>query len=91
MKENGTVTRARLGVYYQELTPKLASALGVKASGGAVVTEIVPDGPASKSGLQKDDVIVALDGKIVDGRTLRPGGTVRARERGCHLQQHRGS
>ena len=83
LKENGTVTRARLGVYFQELTPKLASALGVKASNGAVVTEIVPDGPASKSGLQKDDVIVALNGKAVDGRSLRnavgsmsPGSTI---------------
>src|SRR6059036_922581 len=83
LKENGTVTRARLGVYFQELTPKLASALGVKASNGAVVTEIVPDGPASKSGLQKDDVIVALNGKTVDGRSLRnavgsmsPGSTI---------------
>src|SRR5207302_712515 len=71
LKEKGTVTRARLGVYFQELTPKLASALGVKASNGAVVTEIVPDGPASKSGLQKDDVIVALNGKSIDGRSLR--------------------
>jgi len=83
LKESGTVTRARLGVYFQELTPKLASALGVKASNGAVVTEIVPDGPASKSGLQKDDVIVALNGKTVDGRSLRnavgsmsPGSTI---------------
>jgi len=83
LKENGTVTRARLGVYFQELTPKLASALGVKASNGAVVTEIVPDGPASKSGLQKDDVIVALNGQTIDGRSLRnavgsmsPGSTI---------------
>jgi serine protease Do len=71
LKEKGSVTRARLGVYFQELTPKLASALGVKASEGAVVTEIVPDGPASKSGLQKDDVIVAMNGKEIDGRSLR--------------------
>src|SRR5438132_1799323 len=71
LKEKGTVTRARLGVLFQELTPKLASALGGKASNGAVVTEIVPDGPASKSGLQKDDVIVALNGKEIDGRSLR--------------------
>jgi serine protease Do len=83
LKEKGTVTRARLGVYFQELTPKLASALGVKASQGAVVTEIVADGPASKSGLQKDDVIVALNGKDIDGRSLRnavgsmaPGSTI---------------
>src|ERR1051325_5399027 len=71
LKEKGAVTRARLGVYFQELTPKLASALGVKASEGAVVTEIVPDGPAAKSGLQKDDVIVAMNGKEIDGRALR--------------------
>jgi serine protease Do len=71
LREKGTVTRARLGVYFQELTPKLASALGVKASEGAVVTEIVPDGPAAKSGLQKDDVIVAMNGKEIDGRSLR--------------------
>ena len=86
LKEKGTVTRARLGVYFQELTPKLASALGVKASQGAVVTEIVPDGPASKSGLQKDDVIVALNGKETNGRSLRnavasmaPGSTINLR------------
>src|SRR5437016_4379421 len=72
LKENGTVTRARLGVYFQELTPKLASALGVKASEGAVVSDIVPDGPASKSGLRKDDVIVEANGKpIEDSRELR--------------------
>ena len=71
LKEKGAVTRARLGVYFQELTPELSSALGVKASRGAVVAEIVPDGPAAKSGLRKDDVIVAMNGKDVDGRSLR--------------------
>src|SRR5436309_9697702 len=71
LKDKGVVTRARLGVYFQELTPKLASALGVKTTKGAVVTEIVPDGPASKSGLKKDDVIVALNGQAIDGRSLR--------------------
>jgi serine protease Do len=83
LRDKGTVTRGRLGVFFQELTPKLASALAVKASEGAVVTEIVPDGPASKSGLQKDDVIIALNGKEVDGRSLRnavgsmaPGTTI---------------
>ena len=34
-------------------------------------TEIVPDGPASRSGLKKDDVIVGLNGKDIDGRSLR--------------------
>src|SRR6476469_4659756 len=41
LKDKGVVTRARLGAYIQDLTPKLASALGVKASQGAVVADMV--------------------------------------------------
>jgi Do/DeqQ family serine protease len=83
LKDKGSVTRARLGLYFQELTPQLSSALGAKATSGALVTEVVPDGPAAKAGLQKEDVIVALNGKEMDGRSLRlavgsmtPGTTV---------------
>jgi len=83
LKEKGSVTRARLGLYFQELTPKLASALGAKVTSGALVTDVVPDGPAAKAGLQKEDVIVAMNGKEMDGRSLRlavgslaPGSTV---------------
>ena len=83
LKEKGAVTRARLGISIQELTPQLASALGVKAAKGAVVGDIQKDGPAANSGLEKDDVIVALNGKEVDSRLLRfqvgsmtPGTTV---------------
>src|SRR5262249_47058113 len=50
LKEKGTVTRARLGVSIQELTPQLASALGVKATRGAVVGDIAQDGPAARTG-----------------------------------------
>jgi Do/DeqQ family serine protease len=83
LREKGSVTRARLGVLYEELNSENASELGVKASKGAVVSQILPDGPAAKSGLRVDDVIVALNGKAIDGRSLRlaissmnPGATV---------------
>jgi serine protease Do len=73
LKDNGSVTRARLGIMFEQ-TP---------GSKGAVVNSVVPDSPASKAGLQKDDVIVALNGKELDGRSLRlavgsmaPGTTV---------------
>src|SRR5213083_644294 len=46
LKDKGTVTRARLGVYVQDLTPQLASAMGIKATRGAVVSDIAQDGPA---------------------------------------------
>jgi serine protease Do len=83
LRDKGVVTRARLGVLFQELSPELASQLGVSASRGAVVSGIVADGPASRSGLRKDDVIIALNGKETDGRALRlavgsmaPGTTI---------------
>src|SRR5262249_50723286 len=71
LKDKGTVTRARLGVSIQELTPQLASALGVKTSQGAVVGEVAADSPAAKAGLKKEDVIVEMNGKGVDARSLR--------------------
>jgi len=71
LKDNGVVTRAWLGLKIGELTPELASELNAKVSKGAVVGEIVPDGPAAKTGLKKDDVIVALNGKEVDAKSLR--------------------
>jgi S1-C subfamily serine protease len=83
LKEKGVVTRARLGVLVGELTSEKASELGVKTTRGAVVSQVLPDGPAARSGLQKDDVIVSLNGKEIDSRSLRvtvgsmaPGSTV---------------
>ena len=57
--------------------------MGIKATRGAVVSDIAQDGPAAKTGLRKEDVIIGLNGKEVDGRSLRlavvsmaPGSTV---------------
>jgi S1-C subfamily serine protease len=52
---------AFLGVQTQPLTPELKSRLHVEADGGAVVTEVVPNSPASQAGLKPDDVITAVD------------------------------
>jgi serine protease Do len=83
LKDKGVVTRARLGISLRELNADAASELGVKVTKGAYVAEILKDGPAAKSGLQKGDVIVGMNGKEVDGRSLRlavgsmmPGTTV---------------
>ena len=47
------------------------------------MVDIAQDGPAANTGLKKEDVIVAVNGKEVDGRSLRlevgsmmPGTTV---------------
>ena len=58
----GEVRRGRLGISMQDLTPKLARALGVKADNGVVITQVQPGSPAARAGLREGDVVVELDG-----------------------------
>lgn len=82
--ESGLVERGFLGVLFDSVPRSLASALGVP-NGSAQVTEITPDSPASRAGLEEGDVIVAIEGQQLRNfnelRTivgnLRPGDTVR--------------
>jgi serine protease Do len=69
---NGKVTRAYMGIYIQEMTPDLAKAFGESAPRGALVGDVTPGSPAERSGLEKGDIIVALNGKpITDSNELR--------------------
>jgi serine protease Do len=60
--------KAWLGVASQPLTPKLAARLGLKADGGARLTQVHPGTTAATAGLRVGDVIVALDGIPVAAR-----------------------
>ncbi len=65
--------RARL-VDFQtsNLNTRMARMLGTNAENGAVVTEVNPNGPASKSGLKVGDVITHVNGvKVNDSQDLR--------------------
>ena len=69
---NGKVTRAYLGVSIQEVSPQLAKAFGEAEPRGALVGDVSSGSPAEKSGLQKGDIIVELNGKpITDSNQLR--------------------
>jgi Do/DeqQ family serine protease len=69
---NGKVTRAYMGAYIQGVSPELAKAFGATAPRGALVGDVEPGSPAQKSGLEKGDIVVALDGKpITDSNQLR--------------------
>ena len=63
--EYGEVRRGQLGVMVQDVTPDLAEAMGVKATGGAVISQVMKDSPAARAGLKVGDVIVAVDDKPV--------------------------
>ncbi|MDA1094668.1 MAG: trypsin-like peptidase domain-containing protein [Acidobacteria bacterium] len=62
----GRVTRGVIGVELYGLTNEDYSDYGLSERMGALVSRISPDGPASRSSLQLEDVIVSFDGERVD-------------------------
>jgi serine protease Do len=70
--KNGHVVRGYLGVAIQAVTPALAKAFGLSQVHGAIVGDVTKDSPASRAGLAKGDVILAMDGKpITDFQLFR--------------------
>lgn len=74
----------RIGVTINPLNEALAAQLGLEASKGILVEDVVDGGPAAKAGLQRYDVIVAMnDDEVSSEKGLRnhlaglePGETV---------------
>ncbi len=65
LANGGTVRRAYLGVGIQPVTAPLAEQFKVKPREGVVVTDVFPNTPAAKAGLQSSDVIVEYAGVAV--------------------------
>jgi len=57
--------QAWLGVSLQQLTPSLREAMDIPSDAGVLITEVVEDSPAEKSGLKMGDVIMEYDGQTV--------------------------
>ena len=69
---NGKVSHGHIGVAINDVTPENAKFFGDQAVVGAVVSEIEPDSPGAKAGLQVGDVITAIDGqKVSDSGELQ--------------------
>lgn len=65
LKSTGVVERGWLGIVIQSVDANLAESFGMDRAQGALVAQIDPKGPASKSSLKVGDVILAVDGKSV--------------------------
>jgi serine protease Do len=66
---NGKVTRGYIGATIQNFTPDMGEALGLGAIKAAIVADLTPGGPASKGGLQRDDIVTAVNGNPVTSST----------------------
>ena len=71
LKEKGKVTRGWLGVMIQRITPELQESFKLENANGALVNDIVPNGPADRGGMKRGDVITRFDGvEIASMETL---------------------
>lgn len=66
LKETGKVTRGWLGVVVQPITPELAQSFGLQGKNGALVSEVVKDGPAERAGMKAGDIVLEFDGKKIN-------------------------
>jgi serine protease Do len=70
--DHGKVNRAYLGIMVQDITPGISKAMNLKDMKGVLVGDVTPNGPAQKSGVQRGDVILEVNGKTMeDSRQLR--------------------
>lgn len=64
--KHGKVSRGRLGVMIQTMSPELAKSFGLEKNKGALIAQIQKDSAAEKAGLQEGDIVLLFDGKAID-------------------------
>jgi len=71
LRTYGWVRPGWVGVKVQQMTPEIANAMGMTRPEGSIVSWVLPDGPAMKSGLAIGDVIMRYNGSVLsDERAL---------------------
>ena len=78
LEKEGEVNRGWLGIAFQEVDQELASSFGLSSPKGALVTQVLPDSPAEKAGIEDGDIILRYGNTpLKHSRDLPPlvGGT----------------
>ena len=63
---DGKVTRGWLGVQIQDVDEGMAKALQLNGWNGAIISQVIKNSPAEDAGIEKQDVIIAVNGVKVD-------------------------
>ena len=71
LRDGGDVDYAYLGVSTQNIWRQLADELGIDVDTGALISDVVPGGPADDAGLEGSD-----DQRSFQGATIKTGGDV---------------
>jgi serine protease Do len=65
LRRYGKVTRGFIGVTLQTVTDEIAQLVALDRPHGALITQVLPDGPAAAAQLKRGDVIVAVGNQPV--------------------------
>ncbi len=65
LRSAGAVRRGWLGVSLQEVTHGLAAAYGLDRPRGALIADVLPNGPAARSELRPGDIVLEYDGRPI--------------------------
>ena len=66
LRERGRVARGQIGVSAQTVTITLAEGLDLPQEWGVILGDVLPGGPGDMAGLKVGDLILALDGKVME-------------------------
>jgi S1-C subfamily serine protease len=64
--QHGKVMRPWLGVSGLTISPEIATYYSLPVDKGALVTEVWPESPAGKAGMEKGDIIIGFGDKAID-------------------------
>ena len=66
LRTSGRVIRGRIGVEIAAVMKDVAESIGLGKAQGALVRKVEADGPAAKAGIEAGDIIVKVDGQMVE-------------------------
>ncbi|MEQ8307588.1 MAG: DegQ family serine endoprotease [Hoeflea sp.] len=58
--------RPYMGASFEAVTPDIAEALGLERATGALITDVVEEGPADRAGLRAGDIVVGFNNQPVE-------------------------
>ena len=71
IRTTGRVHRGEISIAAQTVTPLMARGLGLSQEWGVILADVAQTGPAAAAGLEPGDIVLSLDGKVMEnGRQL---------------------
>ncbi|NLG74735.1 MAG: PDZ domain-containing protein [Xanthomonadaceae bacterium] len=83
--QHGRVIRSRIGVSIQDVNAQLAESFGLDRPRGALISMVEDGAPGDKGGLKAGDVILSIDGVVIETSSEVPG-LIASKKPGSNVQ-----